>query len=165
MNKTEFTAELDLLVASYPNAFPTGTKERVAIAAIWYDHFQHIPKELFAKASKYCRGHERFLSIASLSESIVQVADVPSEYEIRKLVELKIEDAPYNFPNPRTPLHPIAERIYEALGLNYVGSEMTDFAFEREYKRAREWWVEKIMQPENVALLIGQRLLEGEHGT
>lgn len=157
MNKTDFTAELDLLVASYPNAFPTDPKERIAIAAIWYDHFSHIPKELFAKATRCCREHERFLSIASLRESIIRVAGIPCAFEIRRQLYEEIE-------NSTEIIHPIARRIYNALNLKWIDSELTDFAFEREYARAREWWIEKIMQPENVGLLTGSLKLEEYHG-
>ncbi len=148
MKKPEFMAELDLLEMAYPSAFNfVGGERKTAVAAIWYDHFQHIPKELFARASKWCREHERFLSIASLRASIVEVADIPSAYETRRNLENLYEEAPG---------HPIARRIYNTLGLNYVDAEMTDFAFEREYVRAREWWVEKIMKPENVELLTAK---------
>lgn len=150
MEKNEFMDEIEMLDRSYHNAFPQDRKERAAIAAIWYDHFSHIPKDLFAKAAKYCREHERFLSIASLRESIVQVADVPKGYEIRE--ELNGE-----------PTHPIAKRIYKVLDLQWLDAEMTDFAFEREFKRAREEYVEMIMRPENVALLAGEQQLEGHH--
>lgn len=146
MKKSNFMAEIDLLVEAYPNAFPTEEKRKVVVAAIWYDHFHHIPKELFAKASKYCREHERFLSIASLRASIVEVAEIPSAYEIR---------GELNDIEGKEPIHPISKRIYKVLDLQWVDAEMTDFAFEREYKRAREWWVEEIMKPENVKLLIG----------
>lgn len=143
MQIKDFEAEIEILAMAYPNVFPEDVKKRGAMAIIWYDHFQHIPKEMFAKAAKYCREHERFLSIASLRESIIQIADVPSAYEIRE--ELN-----------GMPSHPISKRIYNVLDLQWLDAEMTDFAFEREYKRAREWWVEKIMQPENVKLLVGE---------
>ena len=153
MEVTEVTAEIDILAAAYPSVFPTDPAKRTAIAAIWYDHFRHVPKDIFTKASKWCRQHKQFLSIAALWESIIEVANVPSAYDIKE--ELN-----------REPSHPIAKRIYKALDLHWEDSELNDFAFEREYKRAREWYVEMIMQPENVGLLTGETLpqLEGHDG-
>ena len=152
METSEFLKEVELLATAYPKAFPTDKTERVAIGALWYDHFNHIPAGLFAKASRWCMKHKQFLSIAALWESIIAVANVPSAYETKgELTGL--------------PAHPIAKRIYKVLDLHWEDSELNDFAFEREYKRAREWWVEEIMKPENVGLLTGAPLLaSGEPG-
>lgn len=147
MKKPDFMAEIDLLAMAYPNAFPADPKKRVAMAAIWYDHFRHIPKDLFAKASKWCREHERFLSIASLRESIIEVANVPDAFAIR---------AELNGRDDYEPSHPIAKRIYDILELKWIDAILDDYAFEREYKRAREWWVEIITKPENVELLTAK---------
>ena len=159
MTIADFMAEVDLLVAAYPSVFPTDPQKRTVVAAIWYYHFSHIPKEMFAKAAKYCREHERFLSIASLRESIIQVADVPSAYEIRKQIAARIKEEAYGYKKSR--LHPMAGWIYDVLDLD--NKPLEDYPFEREYKRAREWWVEKIMKPENVALLTGPPLLKAEN--
>ena len=154
MLEEEFLDEFNLLARGFPNSMPSDPGDRAITMALWYDHFNHIPKELFAKAAKSCREHERFLSIASLRESIMQVAGIPCAFEIRRQL--------YEFyENKAETIHPIGSRIHHALDLKWVGAEMTDFAFEREYARAREWYVEMIMKPENVALLTGPPLLEG----
>ncbi len=144
MQIKDFEAEIGILAMAYPSVFPDSAKKRGSMIIIWYDHFNHIPKDMFAKASKWCREHERFLSIASLRESIVAVANVPDAFEVR--VELNGRDE-------QEPSHPIARRIYDILELKWIDSILDDFAFEREYKRAREWWVEIITKPENVELL------------
>jgi len=159
MRIDEFKEEIKILAVTYPNVFPKESVERGAAVIIWYDHFSHIPKDIFSRAAKYCREHERFLSIASLRESIVAVADVPDSYEIRDQLANRREQDDYRF--MKSTVHPIAERIYEALDL--ANNPLEDYPYEREYKRAREWWVEKIMQPENVALLAGPPLLEAEN--
>ncbi len=144
MQIKDFKAEMEILSMAYPNVFPDNAKKRGAMVIIWYDHFRHIPNDLFSKASKWCREHERFLSIASLRESIVAVANVPDAFDVK--VEL-------NGRGEQGPSHPIARRIYDILELKWIDSILDDFAFEREYKRAREWWVEIITKTENVELL------------
>lgn len=144
MQIKDFEAEIEILSMAYPNVFPGDAKKRGAMVIIWYDHFRHIPKDLFAKASKWCREHERFLSIASLRGSIVEVANVPDAFAIR---------AELNERDDIEPSHPMARRIYDILELKWIDSILEDCAFEREYKRAREWWVKKITKPENVQLL------------
>ncbi len=150
MQIEDFKAEIEILAMAYPSVFPEDAKKRGAMVIIWYDHFQHIPKDIFSNAAKYCREHERFLSIASLRESIMQVAGVPSAFEIKS--EIICSDG-----SLKKPSHPMAKRIYKILELWWIEAEMSDFAFEREYARAREWWIEIIMQPENVGLLTGEK--------
>lgn len=155
MQISDFTAEIEILALAYPKVFPEDAKKKGAMVIIWYDHFQHIPKELFSRAAKWCREHERFLSIAALRESIVANSTAPDEFQAREMIM-----------NDKEWQHPIAIEILEGMGGRWTVNLMTagvwDMTFEREYKRAKEKWAEEAMQPENVGLLTGTPKLE-EH--